>query len=374
MNILITFFNASINTFGGMEKSIFTFIKGLEKKGCSCFVYTADNGEHNKNFYYSKYLKQIDTYSKDIDDVILNMYRENSISVSREIEDIVKKNHIDYILVVDQLWGILPSVNYIQNKKCRIGIVFHMFLQEDLIKKVLSMPFDDFFAVSEDIRSRILKINQKVRIELLPNSYDANEYYYDWTTKKKEKYILCNARLAKGKGIEYLLQAFENITEYYPDLKLTLCGGKFCFGDNQFLLQYVHDFIENNSKLNNKIVILPQLEWSSIPAVVRNAELIVLPSEYESFGIAALEAMASGVPLVSSDRGNLKLLVGNAGILTEYGNVLQLQTAMVSILENNELRTSVIKRELERAKIYESSTVAERFINRCNNVPFTCIG
>ena len=57
MNILITFLTAKLNTFGGVEKSIFSLINGLEKTGNNVFVYTSKNDDNLKNFYYSNYSK-----------------------------------------------------------------------------------------------------------------------------------------------------------------------------------------------------------------------------------------------------------------------------------------------------------------------------
>ena len=56
MNILITFLTAKLNIFGGVEKSIFSLIDGLEKTGNNVFVYTSKNDDKLKNFYYSNYL------------------------------------------------------------------------------------------------------------------------------------------------------------------------------------------------------------------------------------------------------------------------------------------------------------------------------
>ena len=56
MNILLTFLNAKKNAFGGMEKSIFSFISGFTNRKDKLFVYTAKNGQSEENFLYSEFL------------------------------------------------------------------------------------------------------------------------------------------------------------------------------------------------------------------------------------------------------------------------------------------------------------------------------
>ena len=85
------------------------------------------------------------------------------------------------------------------------------------------------------------------------------------------------------------------------------------------------------------------------------ADLFLLPSEYESFGLAALEAMAAGIPVVSSNAGGLKEINinGETGFTSEVGEIKSMSQEALSILKDDETLRSFKKRAAEHAKKYD---------------------
>ena len=77
--------------------------------------------------------------------------------------------------------------------------------------------------------------------------------------------------------------------------------------------------------------------------LIRHADLFMLPSETESFGLAALEALASGVPVVASDVGGLPEVIrnGETGRLTPVGNIEAMAEAAIAILENEQTHARI---------------------------------
>jgi glycosyltransferase involved in cell wall biosynthesis len=75
-----------------------------------------------------------------------------------------------------------------------------------------------------------------------------------------------------------------------------------------------------------------------------------MPSLHEGFGLPALEAMASGVPVVASNRGSLPEVVGDAGLLVEPEDLEAISEAVVRALTDPILRSDLIARGLERAR------------------------
>jgi len=84
-------------------------------------------------------------------------------------------------------------------------------------------------------------------------------------------------------------------------------------------------------------------ERGDLPEVLRDADLFLLPSETESFGLAALEAMACGVPVVASAVGGLVEVVadGEAGFLRPVGDVAALADAAARLLADEPLRRAM---------------------------------
>lgn len=363
MNILITFLSAKRDVFGGMERSIYSLIKGLEYNGCNVYVYTAVSKKKEANFIYSKYLKN--TFLEDIsmiDFSILENYKMNSEVLKEEVLNIIDAKRIDYILVEDQLWGILPHINIMDCIKCKVGIVYHMYLQKDLIIKSLQLPFTHYFAVSNDVRNKINKINNcNKNIDLLPNSYNEEEFF-EIIGVKKIKRIFCNTRLAENKGIEYLLNAFEMFHKEYADYDLLLCGGEFHFGNRSKILYFINSFLDKHPELVGSIKILGNLEWKRIPEFIQKSEMVVLPSGYESFGIAALETIACGTTLIVTNVGNLPDLVNGAGVLIPYADSESLYYAMRNVVKNKEL-SNTLRDNCRKVKgQYEAKRVAKELI------------
>jgi glycosyltransferase involved in cell wall biosynthesis len=85
------------------------------------------------------------------------------------------------------------------------------------------------------------------------------------------------------------------------------------------------------------------------------SDLFILPSEYESFGLAALEAMAAGVPLISSDAGGLPEINinGKTGYMSPVGDIVSMSRNAIKILENDETLMTFKNNANEQAKKFD---------------------
>jgi N-acetyl-alpha-D-glucosaminyl L-malate synthase BshA len=90
---------------------------------------------------------------------------------------------------------------------------------------------------------------------------------------------------------------------------------------------------------------------SDIGRVVANSDLLLLPSQQESFGLAALEAMACGVPVVASEVGGLPEVIedGKSGFLFQLGNIDEAVEKTLKLIKDNQLYNSVQKQALKDA-------------------------
>ncbi|MDI6757792.1 MAG: glycosyltransferase family 1 protein, partial [Endomicrobiia bacterium] len=115
----------------------------------------------------------------------------------------------------------------------------------------------------------------------------------------------------------------------------------------------------NRHSLGQDIIILETIKPQELADFYRCAELFVFPSLYEGFGLPPLEAMASGCPVVVSNTSSLPEVVGDAGLMVNPYDVDELAGAMHSLLKDENLRQKMIKRGLERSKIFSWDDTAK---------------
>ena len=103
-----------------------------------------------------------------------------------------------------------------------------------------------------------------------------------------------------------------------------------------------------------------QLSDEALVSFYNLADLFVLPSFVEGFGLPAIEAMACGTPVVVSNRSSLPEIVGEAGTLVDPYQVDALSEVIYNVLKNRELRETMSKKGLERAKLFSWERTAQQ--------------
>jgi glycosyltransferase involved in cell wall biosynthesis len=164
-------------------------------------------------------------------------------------------------------------------------------------------------------------------------------------------YILYVGSLEPRKNIGTLLEAYEQMRSSNPDIKtkLVLIGGEsHVFADVRLKVKnYVED-VYFKGFVNDQMLL----------SFYKNAKLFVYPSLYEGFGLPPLEAMASGVPVVTSITSSIPEVVGNAALMVSPYDVNQLSETMNRALTDDALRAIMVKRGLEQVKKFNWYRVA----------------
>ncbi|MBI1879626.1 MAG: glycosyltransferase family 4 protein [Chloroflexi bacterium] len=151
------------------------------------------------------------------------------------------------------------------------------------------------------------------------------------------------ATIEPRKNLSRLLDAFCPLLADWPDLKLVLVGKKGWLYESFF--QKLHAL-----GLDGCVIFPGYVDEADLPSFYQLAELFVFPSLYEGFGLGPLEAMACGVPVISSNSSSLPEVIGGAGLLVDPTDTAALSQAVRRVLADTELREDLKGRALAQAQ------------------------
>jgi glycosyltransferase involved in cell wall biosynthesis len=143
-------------------------------------------------------------------------------------------------------------------------------------------------------------------------------------------YIAFASTIEPRKDVPTLVAAFARVAASHPDLQLVLAGG-----DGWGVAQ-ARDAIAA-SGVATRVLRPGYVDDATLGALFRRAEVIAYPSLVEGFGMPALEALASGTPLVTTSGSALEEIVGDAGLLVPPADADALARALASVLDDPSL-------------------------------------
>ena len=172
--------------------------------------------------------------------------------------------------------------------------------------------------------------------------------------------VLFVGRIQALKGADVAVEAFAKVVAEHPDALLLVVGGPSGPGGDIHLSR-VHDLVERWGLSGHVRFVEPQ-PHEMLSSYYRAAEVVLVPSRSESFGLVALEAAACGTPVVASAVGGLVSLIehGRTGILVEERAPDLFASAVLRILGNDALASSFASAAAQRARGYRWSVTAAR--------------
>ena len=195
----------------------------------------------------------------------------------------------------------------------------------------------------------------KREIKVIPNFIDIDKYAKkhnlcqgNMLAQDDEKIIVHVSNFRPLKRIIDVLKIFEKINQKINS-KLIMVGD----GPDK---KKAKEFLRKNN-LKNKVIFLGKT--NEVDEILCSSDLFLLPSEKESFGLAALEAMALKVPVISTNTGGLKDLNinGNSGYTSDVGDIDSMAENAIKILSDTSLEKKYRNQAFENAKKYDIKTV-----------------
>ncbi len=213
------------------------------------------------------------------------------------------------------------------------------------------------------------------RITVIPPGVDTklfhplpNGHAREWIGAFDEKTVLFVGRIDPVKGIDTWFRAMRLVIEAEPSLRTRMCvcliGGDIDDDTDPESEIARLDKLKDELNLGDVVSFLGSRAQTSLPFYYSAADVVVMPSRYESFGLAALEAMACGTPVVASDVGGLSYIVrdGETGYLVPEGDERAFAECILNILRHRELRDRLGRRGVEVAQEYAWHTIAEKIV------------
>ena len=215
---------------------------------------------------------------------------------------------------------------------------------------------DAVTSVSQSLKDDTLRLfNIKKEIEVVPNFIDTKKYenlYSDCEREliasKNEKIITHISNIRKVKRVDDVIEIFDRIQKKIP-AKLVIVGD----GPEK-------ESLENLCKkkgIDEKVLFVGNSH--EVDKILCFSDLFILPSEHESFGLVALEAMVCGVPVISSNAGGLPEvnIHGESGYLSNVGNIDEMAKNALKILVNSDTHQLFKRKAKENAQRFETKLI-----------------
>ncbi|MBU2576879.1 MAG: glycosyltransferase family 4 protein [Nanoarchaeota archaeon] len=353
---------------GGMEKVVLEISRGLVKRGHEVTVLTTD-------LYSTRAL----IGEENLEGIRIvrfkNKYNLRGYGYCPQAMTWLKKNFEKYDVVhshgynrylsefgISDLSGKVPTVfsphGFIHTKKHRFAKKIHdLFIgrrigKADVCTALTKLDLKDYAR---------LRVAQEKIIEL-PNGVDTKRYKkvdVKRVAALKKKYgldkntLLYVGRIHKSKGLQYVVKAIKEL-----DCKLFIVGP-----DGGYKEELVKQIKEE--AVEEKVVFSGAINDEDLVAAYHASDIFVLFSEWEGFGLVVIEAMATGKPVIVSDRGSLPFLVneGRNGFIVHFPNVNKLKERIESLLGEKDKAKSIGNFGKNFVKKYDWGEIVNQTLN-----------
>ena len=316
---------------------------------------------------------KIHFHEVNVPDYPLFKYQPYELALSSRLVDVIKSNKIDLLHVhyaIPHAYAAYMAKKMLFDIGIEIPIVTTLHGTD--ITLVGSHPFyrpavtfsinhsDRVTAVSKSLKEDTLNLfDIKKKIDVIPNFIDTEAIATKdkpckrtLLAKKEEKILTHISNFRPLKRIVDVIDIFKGINSKI-DSKLMMIGEG---PEKRKAIRYVSD-----NKLKDKVLFLGNS--NEIDKILCYSDLFLLPSEKESFGLSALEAMAHGVPIISSNAGGIPEvnLNGKTGFISNIGDTDSMINNAMSLLGNPQKHKLFKKQAQLQAKKFDLESVVDSY-------------
>lgn len=225
---------------------------------------------------------------------------------------------------------------------------------------------DKIIAVSSWVKKTIVEHYgiDPSKVIVVHNGIDTDEWRkssidMDALKKSGDKVVLFLGRITIQKGPEYFVRAARLVVNYFPDVTFVVAGS----GDmEQQMMREVASL-----GLSNKFIFTGFLRGEEAAAVYQAADLFVMPSVSEPFGLVPLEAIVNGTPVLISNQSGVAEVVQNA-LKADFWDIEEMANQMVAVLERDSLKKTLVEHSLGEVKEITWDKAAQKCVAVYNSM------
>lgn len=320
------------------------------------YTYTSDNGLPYVSVHVPDELNSQRLWHRKKIKKFLKKQKYDLVIFPASESVIPKKCKIPSIIIVNTVVS-----SFIQNTKTRYTrqlkkglhhctkiIASSEYIKQDLIKLGYSKNkiIIDHTGVNHNLFMPMVNLEEDV-IEISPFAI-------------KRPYFIYATRLSNDdKKHDKLIEAFEDFKETTKLPHRLVIAGDFSNPDYSEKIQR----LAFTSKFSSDIFLIGFFPYNSLPKLYGGAEAFIFPSINEGVGMPVLEAMACGVPILSSKEGALKEIAGNVPKYFDSDDIKEISCLMQDVVENPKLREKMISAGIERASGFDWKKTVNKILD-----------
>ena len=338
----------SAKNFGGGEKHFVDLTKGLQKQGHEVFLATVPN---------SPILERLSEISSDN---VLEVKVRNAIDLfsAKTLADFIKTKQI---VIVHAHTGkdYLPASLAVRIARIpKLIFTRHVLFPLKTVQKYSLRNVSKVIAVSAAVESILQKTFPREKIVTIPNGVESDNWVNVDKKKLSEEFRFENniafdsivigtvGELKRLKGQQDFILAAQIVAKKFPEIHFIVVGK-----DHTYEKSYRREL----KRLAKTFGLAERFSWfdwiEDTKPLLSALDIFVSPSHSESFGLATLEAMASGCAIVSTETAGAKEIIeqDKSGVLTSIKDPVKLAESICSLLEDDEKRIDLAVNAQKRA-------------------------
>ncbi|MBI5477136.1 MAG: glycosyltransferase family 4 protein [Ignavibacteriales bacterium] len=281
----------------------------------------------------------------------MNLLRNIDPISSYKLRKIINKFGIEIVHVhmSRDLVHIYLATRFLMRTPCLVfqKQVSSKLVKKDLFHRIIYSKVDKIFVLSNFLRENILEtcpVSGGI-VKVIPGGVNISLYNVDKKIRSRirgELKILEDtlvigtiSRIDRAKGLSELVNAFSGIKNQTKQVKLVIVGEP-TYGEENYNLELRE--LVNNLSLNDSVLFTGYRD--DIPQILSSFDIFALPSYEEAFGYVFIEAMAAGLPVVSTNAGGVKDIIqeGINGFTIPPRDIFSIRDCLLKLLNDGEYR------------------------------------